>query len=41
VNSTGSAVSTDTPLVKRNKYQKKNKKDSKDIYHRILQRYDY
>jgi hypothetical protein len=41
VNSTGSAVSTDTPLVKRNKYQKKNKKDSKDIYRRILQRYDY
>jgi hypothetical protein len=41
VNSTGSAVSTDTPLVKRNKYQKKNKKDSKDIYKRILKRYDY
>ena len=41
VNSTGSAVSTDTPLVKRNKYQKKNEKDSKDIYKRILKRYDY
>jgi len=41
VNSTGSAVSTDTPLVKRNKYQKKNEKDSKNIYKRILKRYDY
>ena len=40
VNSTGSAVSTDMPLVKRNKYQKKNKKDSQDIYQRILKRYD-
>ena len=41
VNSTGSAVSTDTPLVRRNKYQKKNERDSKKIYQRVLKRYDH
>ena len=40
VNSTGVAVSTDTPLVRRNKYQKKNERDSKEIWTRILKRYD-
>ena len=42
VNATGSAVSTDTPLVRsRSKYLKKNEKDSKAIYQRILKRYDH
>ena len=41
VNSTGVAVSTDTPLVRRNKYQKKNERDSKKIWTRILKRYDH
>ena len=41
VNATGSAVSTDTPLVRsRSKYLKKNKKDTEKIYTRILKRYD-
>ena len=40
VNSTGVAVSTDTPLVRRNKYQKKNERDSKALWTRILKRYD-
>ena len=39
VNATGSAVSTDTPLVRsRNKYLKKNKEDSKKIFG-LLKRY--
>ena len=42
VNATGAAVSTDTPLVRsRNKYLKKNKKDTEQIYTRILKRYDH
>ena len=42
VNSTGSAVSTDTPLVRsRSKYLRKNKQDSKALYTRILKRYDH
>lgn len=41
VNATGSAVSTDTPLVRsRSKYLKKNKKDTEQLYTRILKRYD-